>query len=174
VKDALPVLVKKLPSDFMDMFKQSATDAAVVLVNSIIAKASMNLPGFSQGSIEVSTGDPTKLLEITELRNQSPESGSAMDVVLESLEKMLQLWEKASPHQKPVLVFDEANKLTLWQDKYEDELDVLLSFFIKITKQQRRCHILLVTSEYRYQYWLQRSKCAHIIIQVVIAVHLLS
>jgi hypothetical protein len=38
-------------------------------------------------------------------------------------------------------------------------LGTLLRFFVGNTKHRKRCHVLLVTSEYGFQYWLDKSKC---------------
>jgi Cdc6-like AAA superfamily ATPase len=158
VKDALPVLISKLPKNFMEEFKRTATDAALMLVTSIIAKTSLQVPtGSPEGVADVS-----KMLgSYVEQRHDNSTTKvltSPMDVVIESLTNMLQLWEKSCPEHKPVLMFDEADKLTRWQHKYGAELDVLLSFFVKVTKQHNRCHVLLVTSDSGFQYWLQQSK----------------
>jgi Cdc6-like AAA superfamily ATPase len=158
VKDALPVLISKLPNNSMEEFKRTATDAALMLVTSIIAKASLQVPtGSPEGVADVS-----KMLGYyVEQRHDNSTAKvltSPMDVAIESLTNMLQLWEKSYPEHKPVLVFDEADKLTRWQHKYEAELDLLLSFLVKVTKQHNGCHVLLVTSFCGFLYWLQESK----------------
>ena len=62
----------------------------------------------------------------------------------------------------PVLIIDEANELMQWSDSSPLELSNLLSFFVKITKQDGRCHLLMTTSEFGYQIWLNNGRPIHI------------
>lgn len=57
----------------------------------------------------------------------------------------------------PVLVIDEANVLMGW-DKHPVERDALLRFLVQIAKQKNCCHVLMATSEYGFQTWLNESK----------------
>jgi hypothetical protein len=55
----------------------------------------------------------------------------------------------------PVLVIDEANKLMRWSGQHDSDLETLLSFLVRISKEgSGRCHVLLVTSEFGFQWWL--------------------
>ena len=62
----------------------------------------------------------------------------------------------------PVLIIDEANALMQWSDISPLELSNLLSFFVKITKQDGRCHVLMATSDFGYQIWLDNGRPIHI------------
>ena len=50
----------------------------------------------------------------------------------------------------PVIVIDEANVLMGW-NKHPVELASLLRYFVLVTKQEKRCHVLMATSEYGFQ-----------------------
>ena len=56
----------------------------------------------------------------------------------------------------PVIVIDEANVLMGW-DNNPTELKALLSYFVQMTKQANRCHVLMATSEYGYQAWINKG-----------------
>ena len=68
---------------------------------------------------------------------------------------LLDAWPMSSS-KWPVIVIDEANKLMGW-DKYPADLDTLLSYFVQITKQANRCHVLMATSEYGFQIWMNKG-----------------
>ncbi|EIE18339.1 hypothetical protein COCSUDRAFT_60307 [Coccomyxa subellipsoidea C-169] len=61
----------------------------------------------------------------------------------------------------PVLCIDQANQLTAWaeDDRNEQlELDALLNFFVRVTKQDKQCHVILATSDYSFLPWLSKSE----------------
>ena len=66
----------------------------------------------------------------------------------------------------PMLVIDEANVFMHWAERLEThptestELRSLLDFFVKITKQEQQCHVVLVTAESAFQTWLDKRGCA--------------
>ena len=53
----------------------------------------------------------------------------------------------------PVIVIDEANLLTGWEDK--TSLESLLAFFVYITKQEQLAHVVLATSDTFLTQWLE-------------------
>ncbi len=57
----------------------------------------------------------------------------------------------------PVIVIDYADKTMGWKN-HPQELSTLLSFFVQITKQEGRCHVIMATSEYGYQAWLNDGR----------------
>ena len=58
-----------------------------------------------------------------------------------------------------------------WSINYKAELDELLRLFVRLTKEERRCHVLMATSEYGYQDWLNQGVGIEVLSQgVVIAV----
>ena len=74
---------------------------------------------------------------------------------------LLDAWEKALPEgdgsKWPVIVIDEVNVLMGW-DKHPVELASLLRFFVRVTKQEKRCHVLMATSEYGFQVWMNNGE----------------
>ena len=60
----------------------------------------------------------------------------------------------------PVLIIDEAHKLMSWGDKHPERLRSLLDFFVQITKQKGLCHVVMATSEFGFQTWLNKGVCA--------------
>jgi Cdc6-like AAA superfamily ATPase len=86
--------------------------------------------------------------------------------VCEAYIALLDAWYKARAAGKlqddrpPVLVVDEANALMAWGDQYTVERQTLLKFFVAISKEQRRSHVILATSEYSFQTWLSKGKAA--------------
>jgi AAA+ ATPase superfamily predicted ATPase len=84
--------------------------------------------------------------------------------VCEAYIALLDAWYKARAAGKlqegmpPVLALDEANVLMAWGDQYTVERQALLRFFVAITKEQRRSHVILATSEYSFQTWLSKGK----------------
>jgi hypothetical protein len=61
--------------------------------------------------------------------------------------------------QWPVIIIDEANKLMNWTDRYPGQLDSFLSNLVALSKEGRRCHVILATSEYAFQAWLNDGEC---------------
>ena len=61
-----------------------------------------------------------------------------------------------------MLIIDEANKLMQWSSSSPVQLDNLLSFFVKITKQDERCHVLMATSEFGFQAWLSTGRITYL------------
>jgi hypothetical protein len=57
----------------------------------------------------------------------------------------------------PIVIIDEANKLMQWSGNYDVALSSVLDMFVAISKQQRRCHVWLLSSEYAYVRWLEST-----------------
>ncbi len=64
----------------------------------------------------------------------------------------------------PVLVIDEANKLTGWSVTHSTQLAGLLSFLVRISKETNGCHVLMATSEYGFQTWLNTGQRGMLVI----------
>ena len=56
-----------------------------------------------------------------------------------------------------MIVIDEANVLMGW-DKHPVELASMLRFFVQITKEDKRCHVLMATSEYGFLVWMNKGE----------------
>jgi hypothetical protein len=53
----------------------------------------------------------------------------------------------------------EANAMMRWQDEeYKNIKQCLLDYFVFTTKQQNRSHVIMATSEYGYQAWLNKGR----------------
>ena len=88
-------------------------------------------------------------------------------VVLDILGRALrQTYEEGRP--TPPIIIDEANKLIRWSTAHPVELDMLLSFFVAVSKQQDWAHVLLLTSDYAYVNWLEKGKHIGLMIAVVL------
>ncbi|GAX85041.1 hypothetical protein CEUSTIGMA_g12461.t1 [Chlamydomonas eustigma] len=59
--------------------------------------------------------------------------------------------------RRPVIVIDEANVMMGWNKNYPEDMGTLLRFFVSITKEKKRSHVFLVTSEFGYQTWLSAA-----------------
>jgi hypothetical protein len=73
--------------------------------------------------------------------------------VIEAYSSILRQRKSGTP---PVLVIDEANVLMGW-DSGKD-LDTLLRFFVQATKESKRSHVVLATSEYGFDHWLRTGE----------------
>lgn len=73
---------------------------------------------------------------------------SKLDCIFHSY---LQFFEtfRYSP-RKPIIVIDNAHLLMLWREAGPkcSELDELLSFLVRVTKEERLAHVVIATSEY--------------------------
>ena len=59
---------------------------------------------------------------------------------------------------RPPIIIDEANKLTSWSTAHPEELDILLSFCVAVTKQENMTHVVLMTSDYAFISWLEKGE----------------
>ena len=67
--------------------------------------------------------------------------------------------QKRSPGDPwPVIIIDEANRLTAWKDK--ESLEQLLAFFVYLTKQEQLAHVVLATSDTFLVEWLESGACS--------------
>ena len=67
--------------------------------------------------------------------------------------------QKRSPGDPwPVIIIDEANRLTAWKDK--ESLEQLLAFFVYLTKQEQLAHVVLATSDSFLVEWLESGACS--------------
>ena len=78
-----------------------------------------------------------------------------------SLTEVLQAYEDFMSKQgksRVVLVIDECNTLTQWSAEDQPDIDALLSFFIMVSKQDRRAKVILATSESAFVDWLRKRE----------------
>ena len=62
-----------------------------------------------------------------------------------------------SQDKYPIIIFDEVNKLRQWQKKYPDELSGFVDFLQRISKEEKKAHVLFLTSESFMVSWLQKG-----------------
>ena len=62
-----------------------------------------------------------------------------------------------SQDKYPIIIIDEVNKLRQWQKKYPDELTNFMDFLQRISKEEKKAHVILLTSESFMVSWLQRG-----------------
>jgi hypothetical protein len=130
---------------------------------------------------ELVTGNPgvmeqaRKVLESMKLTiGQGPWSATVEDMfapdrdvtpvasVIASYTEFLSLFE--GERHRPIIYIDEANVLEAWREAGvgEPELKKLLRFFVKITKQDNRAHVVLATSSSLLEGFLRGRTCAAI------------
>ena len=78
---------------------------------------------------------------------------SVLDIFQKTFE---QLFEEGCP--RPPIIIDEANALTSWSTAHPAELDILLNFFIAVTKEKNMTHVVLMTSDYAFISWLEKGE----------------
>jgi hypothetical protein len=62
-----------------------------------------------------------------------------------------------SQDKYPIIIIDEVNKLRQWQKRYPDELTNFMDFLQRISKEEKKAHVILLTSESFMVSWLQRG-----------------
>ena len=75
----------------------------------------------------------------------APTLQAVLDSVLQVVTDAQQSRVPGGVRPLPVIIVDEANMLSLWEDK--TALRMLMAFFVSLTKEKRRAHVLLATSD---------------------------
>ena len=76
------------------------------------------------------------------------------------MDTYLKLVKEAKQHRKeakdpwPVIIIDEANRLSAWENKAS--LEQLLAFFVYLSKQEQLAHVILATSDAFFTQWLMQ------------------
>ena len=84
-------------------------------------------------TVELNYGSAIGLVGGIMARSSSTPIATVLDILGRALR---QTYEEGRP--TPPIIIDEANKLTRWSTAHPVELDVLLSFFVAVSKQQNR------------------------------------
>jgi AAA+ ATPase superfamily predicted ATPase len=135
------------------------------------AKALASMIRVELGGLRVNLDEGVATFEKQEGKAPSIES------IINAYTQLISRWREAAVKDGkrlcwPVIILDEANKLMNWGAEYNTDLDALLEFFKKITKQDQAAHVVLVTSEYAFQGWLtERECCKHVSCGVNQALH---
>ena len=77
---------------------------------------------------------------------------AVLDSVLQVASDAQQSRVAGSSQPLPVILVDEATTLDLWEDKRA--LHTLMAFFVSLTKEKGRAHVLLATSDTFVTQWL--------------------
>ena len=104
-------------------------------------------------TVELNHGSASELVGGIMARSSSTPIAIVLHILGQALRQTL---EEGRP--TPPIIIDEANKLTSWSTAHPVELDMLLSFFVLVSKQQDWAHVLLLTSDYAYINWLEKGK----------------
>lgn len=148
-ESVVPDLARRVFPDLREL-----SDLGVQLITAVGLQDRLKLPG----GIEL-TGTAANVL-----KGLAGEPAPSLSKVTAVYGRLLKEWNEARASGKlsdvspPVLVIDEANKLMSWGDQYRAERQNLLSFFVAITKVQHRSHVVLATSEYSFQNWLNKGE----------------
>ncbi|KAG7674720.1 hypothetical protein KSW81_006147 [Nannochloris sp. 'desiccata'] len=62
-----------------------------------------------------------------------------------------------SQKKYPTIIIDEVNRLREWEEKYPTDLTNFVDFLQRIAKQEKKAHVILLTSESFMVSWLQRG-----------------
>jgi AAA+ ATPase superfamily predicted ATPase len=113
---------------------------------------------------------------LDEYQKDKDKAVPSIESIINIYTQLLSRWREAASKDgkrllRPVIVLDEANKLMNWGAEYNTDLDALLEFFKKITKQDQAAHVVLVTSEYAFQGWLTDRECCKCVTCGVSALH---
>eukprot|EP00611_Tribonema_gayanum_P027215 TRINITY_DN665_c1_g1_i3.p1 TRINITY_DN665_c1_g1~~TRINITY_DN665_c1_g1_i3.p1 ORF type:complete len:351 (+),score=45.08 TRINITY_DN665_c1_g1_i3:122-1174(+) len=148
--------------DVVESISESFTRTLLGFLGSF--KVSVQLPGKANATSTYDAATTLKLLSEQPAASLQLQQPLDLQEVLEAYENMVAAWEQrrslkimAEKLQWPVLIIDEANKLGEWGPEHQKDLDGLISFFIWITKQAKRCHVIMVTSECGFEGWLKQQ-----------------
>ena len=111
----------------------------------LLVPSSARLAGSAAG-IEVS---------LDYLKRELMQEPTPLNTIIDAYSKMAkEAKQKRAPgDQWPVIIIDEANRLTAWKD--EESLEQLLAFFVYLTKEEQLAHVVLATSDTFLVEWLQ-------------------
>lgn len=99
-------------------------------------------------------GDQGKLnlVRMLETALQAYPPAKALDLVLEAYAQAL---SKLPPGQHAVLVIDECNTLSEWRAEDGASVRSLLRFFVKVSRQVNKAHVVLATSDSAFIDWIK-------------------
>ncbi len=100
---------------------------------------------------------PAVLLAAMLLKLDSQADVTQGSVLAALLEVLIQREVQRRPGV-PVMVIDEAHVLMEWPEGSQAALAALVRFLLHLTKEGRRCHVLLATSEPAFARWVTKSE----------------
>ena len=89
------------------------------------------------------------------LQRELEQEATPLNTIIDAYSKFAkEAKQKRAPGDpRPVIIIDEANRLTAWKDK--ESLEQLLAFFVYLTKQEQLAHVVLATSDTFLVEWLE-------------------
>eukprot|EP00898_Chlorokybus_atmophyticus_P006943 jgi/Chlat1/724/Chrsp104S01296 len=110
-----------------------------------------------------STSVFTKLEKISGVSKSFPQQ-DPLGAVLDAYGAVLDMWARARQEGKlaaavdpgHVLIIDEANLFMSWAHYNQPQLDQLLAFFVRATKQMGLCHVIFASTEFAFLKWITR------------------
>ena len=146
------------PDSLARTLLSSTESAGERFVDLVVASAKVLFSGLSNKWLH---GDQTMELKLSSLAglidDLKARPGSAL--IADVLELFMKALRQTAAQGRPThIIIDEANKLTNWSSAHPVELDMLLSFFVAVSKEQDLAHVLLLTSDYAYINWLKKGK----------------
>ena len=101
------------------------------------------------------TGSAVGVLSLDIVKEELLKEPTQLQVIMDAYLKLVkEAKQKRSPGDPwPVIIIDEANRLTAWKDK--ESLEQLLAFFVYLTKQEQLAHVVLATSDTFLVEWLE-------------------
>ena len=100
-------------------------------------------------------GSVVGVLSLNFVKEELLKDPTPLQVIMDAYVKLVkEAKQKRSPGDPwPVIIIDEANRLTAWKDK--ESLEQLLAFFVYLTKQEQLAHVVLATSDTFLVEWLE-------------------
>ena len=165
LQEGIPAVIGRLPDDYA-LLGDAGSFLAKLMALVAEVSTTVNLGGLPEG-VKIKPADILqKLAAVSAKPPDKLMPPSSIKLIVSAYKEVLAAWGKcrsdgrlpATDLQWPVLILDEANRLTAWSGKYDDELKALLDFFVDTVKADNSAHIMLMTSEYAYQDWLNNSE----------------
>ncbi|GAX81399.1 hypothetical protein CEUSTIGMA_g8830.t1 [Chlamydomonas eustigma] len=171
MKEVLTVLIHKMSTliEDKDSWEQLKRSLPPKILAGFASGFKITMRGAEMKSWAYSLSELVKsIMSEDPAKNEEPD----MNALIKAFKLLLDAWEKAiavtksggiapgTPGEimrRPVIVIDEANVMMDWNKDYTKDMRTLLRFFVSITKEQKRSHVFLVTSEYGYQTWLSAA-----------------
>lgn len=111
-------------------------------------------------STPVSAGGRFMAAMETQIRDAVAEAGLGSTRIASVLDMYQKTFKRTAKegHPRPAIIIDEANKLTSWSTAHPEELDILISFFVAVTKEKSMAHVVLMMSDYAFISWLENGE----------------
>jgi hypothetical protein len=152
---ALPVFLQSLPAQVIATIEEilrtsGVKDVAKALKSCTQKTQNGSAPSFARGAL------------LDAMLATAPAIAAPIQRMCDTFDLIVSAWTTAriqgklgpTEQQYPVLVIDEFNMLMLWSDSSPNELQNFLNYLVKVSKQDRTCHVVLATSDFGAMSWL--------------------